>query len=246
MFEKVKEIIAKQHDEEIFKVKIPRHIAITMNGIQAWAAKNRVSLEDANKRSSLILKSTVKSQIKLGIPVLTFYLLPASMSKEAEGYEQALNSIISLFSELSTSDIIHENKVKVSVIGKWYSLPQKMVDSIKKVIEDTKDYDSFFINFCVNYDGQQEIVDACKIIAMSVKSGKLDPEMITAGTIKEHLYSSYFIPPELIIKNGMKNVNTGLLLWDSAKAKLYFTKKFFPDFDKAELMDAIKEFQRWN
>ncbi len=246
MLDKVKEIIHKTKEESSFRIKIPKHIAITMNGIEAWAKKNKVSLEDANSRSFLILKSTIKSQIKLGIPILTFYTLPASMNKDKESYEQTLDSMVRFFTELSTSELIHKNKIKVSILGKWYSLPSKVVDSIKNIIDETKEYDAFFLNFCVNYDGQQEIVDACRIIAMNVKAGKIEPEIIDKDLIKENLYSSYFIPPGLIIKNGLKNVNTGLLLWDSAKAKFHFTKKFFPDFDKPELMDAIKEYQRWD
>ena len=84
----------------------------------------------------------------------------------------------------------------------------------KQVIESTKDYDFFFTNFCINYSGHDEIVDACRLIARQVKAGKIDPNSISRETIKENLYSSYFIPPDLIIKNGKATIS-GLLLWDS-------------------------------
>ena len=241
MLEKVKSVIK---EEEVFKIRLPRHIALTMNGIGAWANKNKQSLEDANNRSFLILKSTIKTQIRLGIPILTFYLLPESINRDSESYEQTLNSIINFFTELSPSELINKNKVKISVLGKWYDLPSRIVDVIKKTIEETKDYDSFFLNFCVNYDGQQEIIDACKLIAMNIKAGKIDPEMINKEMIKENLYSSYFLPPDLIIKNGLKKITSSLLLWDSPRTKIYFTNKYWPDFDKTEFMDAIKEFQK--
>lgn len=242
MLEKIKKAIKKE--EDVFKIKLPRHIALTMNGIGAWAKKNKVSLEDANNRSFLILKSTIKTQIRLRVPILTFYLLPESVDKNSENYEQTLNSIINFFTELSPSELINKNKVKISVLGKWYDLPSRIVDIIKKTIEETKDYDSFFLNFCVNYNGQQELVDACKLIAMNIKAGKIDPEMINKEMVKENLYSSYFLPPDLIIKNGLKKMTSGLLLWDSPQAKIYFTNKYWPDFDKMEFMDAIKEFQK--
>lgn len=242
MLEKVKDVIKKE--EDVFKIKIPRHIALTMNGIEAWAKKNKLSLEEANNRSFLILKSTIKTQIKLGIPILTFYLMPESIDKNSESYEQILDSITNFFTELVSSELINKNKVKISVLGKWYDLPARIVDVVKKTIEETKDYDSFFINFCVNYNGQQEIVDACKLIAMNVKAGKIDPEMINKEMVKENLYSSYFLPPDLIIKNGLRKTSSGLLLWDSSNAKIYFTNKFWPDFDKTDFMDAIKEFQK--
>ena len=244
MLEKVKDVIKKEKEEDAFKIKLPRHIALTMNGIGEWSKKNKVSLEDANNRSFLILKSTVKTQIRLGIPILTFYLMPETMDKDSESYEQTLNSIINFFTELASSELINKNRVKISVLGKWYDLPGRIVDVIKKTIDGTKDYDSFFLNFCVNYNGQQEIVDACKLIAMSVKAGKIDPEAINKEMIKENLYSSYFLPPGLVIKNGLNKTTSGLLLWDSQKSKIHFTNKLWPDFDKTEFMDAIKEYQK--
>jgi tritrans,polycis-undecaprenyl-diphosphate synthase [geranylgeranyl-diphosphate specific] len=244
MLEKVKEIIKKETQEDIFKIKLPKHIALTMNGIAEWSKKNKTTLEEANKRSFLILKSTIKTQIKLGIPILTFYLLPESIDRDSEAYEQTLNSIINLFTELSSSELINKNRVKISVLGKWYDLPGRVVEVIKKTIEETKDYDSFFVNFCINYNGQQEIVDACKLIAMNVKTGKVDPEMINKEMVKDNLYSSYFLPPDLIIRSGLKKTTSGLLLWDSPQAKIYFTNKYWPDFDKTEFMDAIKEYQK--
>ncbi len=243
MLEKVKGMIKKEQ-EDIFQIKLPRHIALTMNGIEAWAKKNKTTLEEANKRSFLILKSTIKTQIRLGIPILSFFILPETMDKNSERYDQTLNSIIDFFTELSSSELINKNKVKISVLGKWYDLPGRIVDVIKETIEATKDYDSFFLNFCANDNGQQEIVDACKLIAMNVKAGKLDPEMINKTIVKENLSSSYFVPPDLIIKNGHKRIISSLLLWDSPQAKVYFTNKYWPDFDKIEFMDGIKEYQK--
>ena len=240
MLQKVKSIIK----EGFFKIKIPRHIAITMDGIEAWALKNRVTLEEANKRSFLILKSAIKSQVALNIPLMTFYMLSESANKESESYDIFLNHINSFFEEICKSELVIENKIKISVLGKWYHLPGRVVETIKKVIDETKDYDSFFLNFCINYDGQEEIVDALKLIARQIKAGKTDPELIDKDFVKENLYSSYFLPPDLIIKNGSRKETSDILLWDSVKSKIYFTNKNWPDFDKTEFMDGIKDYQK--
>ena len=221
----------------------PRHIAITMHGIEDWAKSNKASLEEANQKSFFIIKNTIKSQIKLSIPILTFYLLPASMNEDTEQFVQLINTTVLFFNELPGLELIHQNKIKISVLGKWYDLPDRVIELIKKTIEATKDYDDFFVNFCINYNGQEEIVDACKLIARQVKAGKLDPDNISKDLIKENIYSSYFLPPELIIKNGLK-MQSGLLLWDSVNSKTYFTGKDWPDFDRTVFMDAIKEFKK--
>ena len=112
------------------------------------------------------------------------------------------------------------------------------------MLESTKDYDSFFVNFCINYNGQDEIVDACKILSMQVKTEKIGLDAISKDNIKDNLYTSDFLPPDLIIKNGIKQRFGGLLLWDSINASIYFTKKNFPDFDKDDFKDAINAFEK--
>ena len=242
MIGRLKEAAKKEKD--VLQIKLPRHVAITMDGIETWAVKNDISFEDAYHKAFLILRSTVRSQVKLKIPITSFYVLDESYDKESESYGPFLDAISSMFNELASSEFINENKVKISVLGKWYNLPGRVVDSIKNAIEETKDYDSYFVNFCINYSGQGEIVDAVKLLGMQIRAGKVDPELIDKELIKENLYTSYFLPPNLAIKNGNTKSTGGFLLWDSVKAKIYFTNKLFPDFDRTEFMDAIREYQK--
>ena len=242
MLESIKSIIKKE--KYVLKIKVPRHIGITTDGIEKWALKNNVSYEDAYKRNFLILKSTIKLQVKLKVPILSFYILDQNYDKEDEAYSYLLDAIVNMFDDIAINELVHENKIKISVLGKWYNLPGRVVDAIKKVIEETKDYDGFFVNFCINYDGQEEIVDAIKLLGMQIKSGRMDPELIDKDSIKENIYSSYFLPPDLMIKNGSRKETSGFLLWDSVKTKICFTNKLWPDFDKTEFMDAIKDYQK--
>ena len=110
------------------------------------------------------------------------------------------------------------------------------------MLEETKDYDSFFLNLCINYDGQEEIVDSCKLIGRQIAAGKLAPESITKEVIKENCYSSYFIPPDLIIKTGLKTKIAGVLLWDSLNATIFFVKKNWPELKQSDLQKALKDF----
>jgi undecaprenyl diphosphate synthase len=145
---------------------------------------------------------------------------------------------------LTEDKFIHDNKIKIGIIGKWYDLPNNVVEPIKKIIDITKEYEEFYLNFCLNYNGQEEIVDACKLIARKVEAEKIEVDSISKEMIKENLYSSYFIPPEIIIVNGTKKKKTDLLLWDSANSLIFFTKTLWPDFDKSSLMDAINDYQK--
>lgn len=243
MLDKFKEQIKKEA-AEILKTATPKHIAITMDGIPEWAKKNNKDLEEAYKESFIILKSTIKSQVRTNTPVLTFYLLPDNIKKDSEEFSSLINKIEKFFDEIINSEIITKNKIKISVLGKWYNLPSKAVEAIKKTLDATKDYDNFFLNFCINYDGQEEIIDACKLLAMKVMVGKLDPETINKESIKDNIYSSYFLPPDLTIINGKKKQISDLLLWDSPNSNVYFTDEFWPDFSKIEFSNAIEEFKK--
>jgi tritrans,polycis-undecaprenyl-diphosphate synthase [geranylgeranyl-diphosphate specific] len=163
---------------------------------------------------------------------------------ETEKYSILMDQLKSFFDDIATREFILKNNVKISVLGKWYDLPGRVVDSIKIALDKTKDNEEFYLNFAINYDGQEEIVDAVKLISRQIRADKLDPDSINKELIKENTYSSYFIPPDLIIVNGPTKVTNGLLLWDSSKSQIHFTSKLWPDFDRTEFMDAIKEFQK--
>jgi len=220
-----------------------KHVVITTHGIETWAEENKKSLEEAYKKSFEIIKDSISIQIKNKIPILTISLLAEELKKE-DVLPIFLDHFIAFFNEMKTLSIIHENKIKVSSLGKWYDLPGRAVEPIKDIIEETKDYDGFFLNFCINYNGQEEIVDACKLMARQIKADKLDIDSIDKETIKDNIYSSYFLPPNLIIKNGKRNQTSGVLLWDSIYSYVYFTKKYFPEFSKDDINKAIAQFKK--
>jgi undecaprenyl diphosphate synthase len=237
-----KDIFKKPDKEDIITFKLPRHIALTTKGKHIYAEKHKFPIEQVYKKSNAIVLNTLTSLVKLKVPITTFYIL-STKSEELEHFSKLITSLTEFLNELALNSFIHENKVKISIIGKWYDLPGKFVDAIKNLIEKTKDYDGYFVNFCINYNGQEEIIDAIKLIARQIKAEKIDAEMITNDLIKESIYSSYFLPPDLIVINGSKKTSD-LLLWDSPDTKVYFTNKLWPDFDKGELMDAVKEYQK--
>lgn len=227
----------EEKDSNRFSIK---HLAVTTHGIEKWSEKNKKTIEEAYKKSFKIINMIIHEQVNNNIPILTIYLLPEELKQE-EYYGLFLDALINFINQLKDSDIIHKNKIKVSTLGKWYDIPGRAVDMIKKLLDNTKDYDSFFLNLCINYNGQEEIVDACRLIARQVKAEKIEIDNITKDTVKENIYSSYFLPPDIIIKNG-KRKSSGLLLWDSVYSETFFTEKYFPDFEKSDMKRVIDRF----
>ncbi len=224
MLEKVKNI-------KVVKPEVmPKHIAITTEGKTRWAKINKKPLSEAYRQSLINIKETIKSQIKLNIPITTFYLLSTDI-KDFEPLSELVDFLVMFFNELPKMKLIKNNKIKISVLGKWYDLPGRVVEPIKKSLDETKEYDNYFVNFCINYDGQEEIVDACKLLARQVKAEKIDIDAIDKSSIKENIYASYSPPPNIIIKNGKKKT-PNFLLWDSVNSFIYFSEKLWPDFKK--------------
>jgi undecaprenyl diphosphate synthase len=139
-------------------------------------------------------------------------------------------SLIEFFKFYIKKDYLNKGRIKFSIIGKWYDLPGNLLDVVKELMDETRDYDSFFLNFAINYDGQQEIVDACRILCRQVDAGKADLDKIDKSSIKNNLYASYFVPPDLIIATGRERKLKGFLLWDSVNSRIDFTGKDFVDF----------------
>jgi len=215
----------------------PKHIAVVIEGDEEWARDSRRGLDMACERRFGVLMEVAQAGFRLNVPILTFDVLPHAMRNSAY-FSHVVDGTVGFFERL-VADFVHTNQVKVSVLGKWYDLPGRVVEPIRRALEVTRDYDRFFLNLCINYSGQEEIVDACKMIARQVVASRLDPNAVTSEMVKENLYSSYFMPPELIIKSGRRKSTNGLLLWDSSNAIVYFTDKPWPEFTKLDLMKAV-------
>lgn len=244
VLEKFRNIISKENIPFMPKSQRPiRHVALTMHGLEFHAKLKNLKVKDVYKKSFETVTEIIKQQPGLNIPIITFYILSDDPKKEE--FEDDFNEQLSFFLySLSDSDIVHKNKIKISVLGKWYDLTGRIVEPIKRLIEETKDYDNFFINFCINYNGQEEIVDGCKLIARQIKAGKLEVDSINKNTIKENIYSSYFLPPDIIIKTGRLRRTSGLLLWDSVYSEIYFIKKDWPEIEVKDISNSISEFKK--
>jgi len=205
-----------------------------------WAFDKKKKPYEGYRRSFGKILDLIDMQIKKNIPISTFYIMPIDVERP-DDRNLLIDEINVFLTELDENEKIHKNKIKISILGKWYTLPSRIIDSIKKIIDDTKDYDDYFVNFCINYDGQEEIVDAAKMVARRVKLGKIDVDNVTKETVKDDLYSSYFMPPDYIIVSGKKRSMSGFLLWDSVDAEIIFLRKNFPEISIKDVEKGIRD-----
>ncbi|MEK6822750.1 MAG: undecaprenyl diphosphate synthase family protein [Nanoarchaeota archaeon] len=218
-----------------------RHLAFIVGGTKAYVAQEGVTLEQAYACKFDNVKRVVEECVVLDVPVMTFLLLPQHIQSHND-YPTVVDSLTRFLDDLRSWPLLGQHRIKVAVFGHWYNVPGRLVDAVKKLIEETKDHDAFFFNICLNYDGKQEMVDAARIIAQQVRSGKLDPDGISAATIKDAIYTSALVPPDIIIKTGMSKTLSGFMLWDGTEAHLHMTGRPWQQFSPAALQDVIKEY----
>ncbi len=219
----------------ISKKYMPKHVAITTEG----AVPGGVGIAEACRQRMANVINIVKTAVKLNVPILTF-----QVASESSQSEQFTESLVAFFQQIPKSELVTENQIKISVLGKWYDLPGRLVEEIKNAVDRTKDYDKFFVNFCLNYNGQEEIVDAIKLLGMQIRVGKIAPMDIKKEMVKDNLYCSQFPPPDLIITTGRAGRIPGLLLWECPNAALHHSEKPWFEFSKTDFLKAVEFYQK--
>ncbi len=213
---------------------MPKHLAVNATRISEWSKKKGKPLDEAASKSVERLNEFIDFQLKKDIPILTL-----NLSSKTEEEIAALNKF---FRDLASDARITSKKVRVYVIGDWYDIDPELTDSIHNLMEKTKDYDAYFLCFCLKYDGQKELLAGVKLLAKKAVLEKISVDDLTLDLLKENLPTSYFIPPEIIIET--EKSYSGLLLWDSKGALIYYAEKMWLDFERKDLEKAIDYFNQ--
>ncbi|HKL12777.1 MAG TPA: polyprenyl diphosphate synthase [Halanaerobiales bacterium] len=217
---------------------LPSHIAIIMDGNGRWAQSKNKPRTYGHKKGVDTLKTMVEEFIKKEIPSLTVYAFSTENWKRPPKEVQYLMTLFRNTIE-NEAEELDEQDVKVNIIGRRDKLDSKLLETIEWIEELTKDNKKLELNIAFNYGGRAEIIDVVKKI-------KTDSE-ISRNDIDEKLFNKKLYNPnisnvEYIIRTGGEKRISNFLLWESAYAELYFTEKYWPEFDKKELEKALKDF----
>ena len=220
-----------------------KHIAFIMDGNRRWAREQGLHPFEGHNKGVDALDRIGEFCRKQGIKYMTVYALSVENIKKRSLEEVAFHFGLhkKLFKKALDSDRFMKDGIKVNVLGRLEMLPKDEKKLINDLMEQTKNNDKHVLNLCIAYNGQDEIVDACrKIMKKGVKPEDVDREMI-----KNHLYTKDIPAPELIVRTGMDPDMrlSGFLLWDSSYAEFAFTKTYWPGFEEKELAKIIEDFK---
>lgn len=228
--------------ENIDKEKLPRHIAIIMDGNGRWAKEKGEDRLFGHFHGVESVRNIVEGCAELGVEYLTLYAF------STENWDRPEYEVVGLM-ELLVSTIrkevesLDKNNIRLHVIGDMNMLPEYAKNELNEALEITGDNTGLNLIMALSYSGRWELLNAVKSIAWEVKNGRLNVEEIDQDTLQQWLCTSGFPDPELMIRTSGEYRISNFLLYQLAYAELYFTNVRWPDFRKENLYEAILDYQ---
>jgi undecaprenyl diphosphate synthase len=225
------------------RVKLPRHIAIIMDGNGRWAKKRGLLRVMGHRAGIKTVREIVTACAEMHIEILTLYAFSAENWKRPADEVGTLMKFLDEYLRKELPELM-ENNIRFGVIGRTEMLPDFVQKRLAQVVEATSRNTGLRLVLALNYGGRAEVVDAAKKIASDVASGRCDVELIDEELFSNYLYTKGLPDPDLVIRTSGEMRLSNFLLWQSSYSEIYVTPKLWPDFTAADLKAAIEEFQK--
>ena len=228
--------------EQIDIEHLPKHIAVIMDGNGRWAKERGKPRIFGHQSAIKSVREINEACAELGVSYLTLYAFSTENWNRPTDEVKGLMTLLGQTMRNEASTLI-KNSIRLQVTGDVEKMPVETVKLIHETIERTKGGSRMVLNLALSYSGRWEITEAARKIAREAKAGTLDPETITEDSIAAHLATAGMPDPELLIRTSGELRISNFLLWQLAYSELYFTNKYWPDFRKEDLYEAIVNFQ---
>ncbi len=217
-------------------VNVPKHVAIIMDGNGRWATKKGLARSAGHLEGSKTLEKLAIHAVDMGVNILSVYAFSTDNFKRSkEEVDYLMDLFIKMFK--TKFDKITKRGIKVVISGRKTNLRSDVIEAIQNIEEKTKNNQAGALNICLNYGGQEEIVDGAIRLAKDIKNG-LDVEGFTRDDFYHYLYQD--LPPiDLLIRTGGELRISNFMLYQMSYSEFYFTNTLFPDFDKSEFNKAL-------
>ena len=230
---------------EIIKATDFKHVAIIMDGNRRWAKEKHLPSMLGHKEGVSALKKTLRAAEALGIKFVTVY---AFSTENWNRTPEEVKFLMELLANTLKNELqeMHDNNIVINFIGDIEQLSDSLKEILANAVNKTKNNTGVRLQIAFNYGSRMEITYACKAIAKKIKEGSLAVEDITEEVITKELYTKDCPDPDLLIRTGGEMRISNYLLWQIAYSEFYVTDKFWPEFNKDTLIEAILEFGRRN
>ena len=223
--------------------KIPDHIAIIMDGNARYAKSKSLPIKVGHKIGSDNVQKIANNCIEIGVKYLTIYAFSSENWNRPKEEVDYLMSLLYEYLSKESQELI-DSGIKIVVSGNLNSVEEKLKNKIRQVEELSKNNSKLTLSVAFSYGARQEIVDAVKKIAIAVKNQEIIIDDIDEDLFRKHLYHPEIPDPDLLIRTAGDLRISNFLLWQIAYTEFYFSEKFWPEFDKFELLKAINNFNK--
>jgi undecaprenyl diphosphate synthase len=220
--------------------RLPSHIAIIMDGNGRWAKRRRLPRAAGHRAGVTPVRSTVETCARLGLRALTLYAFSVENWKRPRAEVETLWRLLRRYLR-GELDLMHRHNIRFTAIGRLDALPDFVREELDSVIRSTAGNKGLQLNLAINYGGRAEIVDAVAALVEDARRGDVP---IDEAAISARLYTAGMPDPDLLIRTSGEMRVSNFLLWQIAYAELYVTQTLWPDFNRAELLRAILDYQK--
>jgi undecaprenyl diphosphate synthase len=227
----------------IDKTRLPKHIAIIMDGNGRWAKKRHLPHIFGHKEGVNSVDTIVECCAKLGIEALTMYAFSTENWKRPESEINALMDILYIYLEKKCKKL-QKNNIKLNAIGRINELPARIENRLSDIIKKTAGSTGMVLTLALNYGGRQEIADAAQAILEDFKKGVLPEAGIDQDIFSKYLYTKNLPEVDLLVRTSGESRVSNFLLWQISYAEIVITKTLWPDFRKKNLYDVIEQYQK--
>ena len=218
---------------------LPRHVAIVMDGNGRWAKQRNLPRTEGHARGEAALLDVIHGAVEAGVKYLSAYAFSTENWKRSPDEVRWLMGF--------NRDVIHRRRdelndlgVRIVWAGREPRLWKSVVRELQVAEELSRENTVLTLQFCVNYGGRAEIVDAARALAREVRAGRLDPERITEKAFRQHLYAPGVPDVDLFVRSSGEQRTSNFLVWQAAYAEMVFLDRLWPDFDRRDLWHALE------
>jgi undecaprenyl diphosphate synthase len=222
---------------------IPRHIAVIMDGNGRWAKERGLPRREGHRAGAESVREVADACIDLGVEYLTLYAFSSENWDRPAAEVKALMSLLDRFLIDKAKDLKKQN-IRLQAIGQIERLPAKTRGLLEKIIAETAGHTALTMVLALSYGAREEIVGAARALAAEAAAGTLRPEEIDCTSLAARLQTAGMPDPDLLIRTSGEMRVSNFLLWQISYAEIVIVRKFWPDFRRNDLLEAVREYQR--
>ena len=223
--------------------RLPRHVAIIMDGNGRWAAGRHLPRVEGHRAGIDAVRDTVETSARLGISVLTLYAFSVENWKRPPTEVSTLMGLLKHYLRRELQTLLRNN-IRFQVIGRMGDLPADVRGELNRAMERTRTSTGLLFNIALNYGGRAEITDAVQRLLADVVANGKDPAAITEESLSSYLYTAGQPDPDLLIRTSGELRISNFLLWQAAYSEIHVTDTLWPDFRRIHLLEAVLDYQR--